>query len=126
MALLPAYLQSVERQLRSSPRGDQAVSAAGEAAAEFEDFDAPRGDSRSPPAVTRGAVRGGESEDDEKQQQQRHTDLGEGEGGGGGGGGGRGGGGGEAPKDYTKPRQTIQSAKKTIQSPRILDKTLEY
>ena len=46
--------------------------------------------------------------------------------------GGGGGGGGEAPKDYTKPRQTMQSPdrlckapKNTIQSPGILDKDLK-
>ena len=32
----------------------------------------------------------------------------------------------EAPTDYTKPRQTIQSHKKTIQRHKILDETLKY
>ena len=32
----------------------------------------------------------------------------------------------KAPTDYTKPRQTLQSPKKTIQRHRILDKNQKY
>ena len=35
-------------------------------------------------------------------------------------------GGGEAPTDFTKPRQTIQSPKKTIQRHQMLDKAPKY